>query len=181
MTNLWVERTHIPKWSWGVSMGLCGETEEGHKKRRITYMWAEIWTGCLIVQGKPLITSEQYLIKPGRFENVIRKYMEGAKVSWFSVYKILRLVSNDFRHPVYVCLHVRCSLKLTRFILSCWHSVYKISLQVPSDYRPTLYLYMSVFSYDVNCNLELQRSLKSKLGQFGPDTQWGLPTTSIVH
>jgi len=145
-------------------------------------MWTEIWTECLIVQGKPLITSEQYLIKPWRFKSaVVRKYIQGAKVSWFSVYKILILVSNDFRHPVYVCLHVRCSLKLTHFISSCWHSVYNISLQVPSDYRITLYLYMSLCSYVINCNLELQRSLKSKLGQFGSDTQWGLPTTSIVH
>lgn len=145
-------------------------------------MWAEIWTGCLNVQGKPLITSEQYLIKPGRFKNiVVRKYIEGAKISWFSVRKILHLVSNDFRHSVYVCLHVRCSLKLTRFISSCWHLVYNISLQVPSDYRTTLYLCMSVCSYDIHCNLELKRSLKSKLGQFGPDTQWSLPTTNIVH
>ena len=145
-------------------------------------MWAEIRTGCLIVQEKPCMTSEQYLIKPDGFKNVVvRKYIEGAKVSWFLACKIQRLVSNDSHHPVHVCLHVRCSLKLTRFISSCWHSVYNISLQVPSDYRYTLYLYMSVCSYDINCNLELERSLKSKLGQFGPVTQSGLPTTNIVH
>lgn len=180
--NPWEERAHIPKWSWGVSMGLCAETEEGYWKRWVIYMWAEIWTGCLIIQGNPLITSEQCLIKPGRFKNfVVRKYTEGAKVSWFLVYKMLRLVSNDIRHPVYVCLHVHSSLKLTRIISSCWHSVYNISLQVQSYYRTTLYLYMSVCSYDINCNLEPQRTLKSKLGQFGPDTRWGLPTTSILH
>jgi len=27
-----VRGTYIPKWSWGVSMGLCGETDEGYKK-----------------------------------------------------------------------------------------------------------------------------------------------------
>jgi len=109
-------------------------------------MWAEIWTGCLIVQGKPPVTSEQYLIKPGRFKNVVvRKYIEDAKVPWILVYKILRLVSIYFHHSVHVCLLVRCSLKLARFISSCWHSAYNISLQVQSDYRTTLYLYMQLW------------------------------------